>query len=93
MGAGGNSSVGGRYTRFHWGTQQGGIQVDALSTSFEIQTQGIDCHFLSFALHNKSDIVLYRPNYSDAFYLPLIVLVVFCLLKNIPGDSLSIPLP
>lgn len=50
MGAGGNSSVGGRYTRFHWGTQQGGIQVDALSTSFEIQTQGIDCHFLSFAL-------------------------------------------
>lgn len=45
MGAGGSSSVGGRYTRFHWGTQQGGIQVDALSTSFEIQTQGIDCYF------------------------------------------------
>lgn len=77
MGAGGNSSVGGRYTRFHWGTQQGGIQVDALSTSFEIQTQGIDCYFLSFALHIKWDIVLYRPNYSDAFYLPLIILVVF----------------
>lgn len=78
MGAGGNSSVGGRYTRFHWGTQQGGIQGDALSASFEIQTQGNYCHFfLSFALHNKWDIVLYRPNYSDAFYLPLIVVVVF----------------
>lgn len=33
--------------------------------------------FLSFALHNKWDTVLYRPNYSNAFYRPLIVLVVF----------------
>lgn len=44
MVAGGNSSVGGGCTRFQWGTQQGRIQVDALSTSFEIQTQGIYCH-------------------------------------------------
>lgn len=46
MVAGGNSSVGGRCTRFQWGTQQGGIQVGGLSTSFEIQTQGIIiyCH-------------------------------------------------
>lgn len=76
MGAGGSCSVGGRRTQFHCGTQQGGIQVDTLSTSFKIQTQGIDCHFLSFAVHNKWDIVLYRPNYSNAFYLHLIVLVV-----------------
>lgn len=44
MVAGGNSSVGGHCTRYQWGTQQGGIQVGALSTSFEIQTQGIYCH-------------------------------------------------
>lgn len=44
MVAGGKSSVWGDCTRFQWGTQQGGIQVDSLSTGFEIQTQGIYCH-------------------------------------------------
>lgn len=42
MVAGGNSTVGACCARRQRETQQGGIQVAALSTSCEIPTQGID---------------------------------------------------
>lgn len=58
MVVGGNSTVGACRAWHRWETQQGGIQVAALSTSREIPTQGIDRRLFSFAIRNKRHYVL-----------------------------------
>lgn len=54
----GDFTVGARCARRRRETQQGGIQVAALSTSREIPTQGIDRRLFSFAVRNKREYVL-----------------------------------
>lgn len=77
MVAGGSSTVGTRCAWRQWETQQGGIQVAALSTSCEIQTQGIDCRLFYFACRNKRTLFLFQncEPITVARYLPQVTLL------------------
>lgn len=94
MVAGGSSTVGTRCAWRPWETQQGGIQVAALSTSCEIQTQGIDCHLFYFACHNKRTLFLFQIwnqlEWHSTFLRWLSCRCYSATCWNILGESLSL---